>query len=121
MAETNPFLGLRADTHAAIGALLGRVYASGEWEDEDEELLAQWRAARGDEAMDNWRWWVGAPDCDLYAEDAATREEAIEIGRREYAEAGRIEIIEARTWNDEVQGDEDCSFAESRNREIVDV
>lgn len=122
MAETNPFVGLRADTHNAIETLLGRIYVAGEWDDQDEKFLDQWREARGDDAMSDWRWWVGSPSCDMFAEDASTREQAIAIGAREYAEDGRIEIIEARLWEDFVkEADEECSFAEVRNREVIVV
>ncbi|PNU05853.1 hypothetical protein [Novosphingobium guangzhouense] len=121
MADLNPFVGLRSETHIAIETMLSSLYNCGEWGDQEEQFLAQWREARGDDAMAPWRWWVGSPDSDEFAEDAPTREKAIEIGRRDYAENGRIEIIEARTWNDDVEGEENCSFAESRNREVIDV
>lgn len=109
-----------APTHAAIEKLLGDIYRSGDWTDDHEDILDQWRAARGDDAKDNWAWWVGEVGCETYSFGPETRDAAIADGRREYGQDGKFEIIEARLWNDDVkEGEETMWFAESRNKEVV--
>jgi hypothetical protein len=119
----NPFVGLSPDMHGVIEKLIARVWNDcDEWFDEDEDLLTQWREAREDDGLDAWSWWVGEVGAESYSFDAGSRKAAIEIGNREYAEQGRFEIIEARTWADIVKEGEDIStFARTRNREIVEV
>ncbi|SDA15160.1 hypothetical protein [Sphingomonas sp. NFR15] len=121
-ASANPaFVGLSNGTHAVIEKLLSDIHAAGEWTDEHEALLAAWRASRVDAAKDEWRWWVGAVDDDSYAEDFATRDEAIAAGPA-HAEEGCFQIIEARFWADNVKdGAEITDFADCRNHEILEV
>jgi hypothetical protein len=122
VAEDNPFIGLPNAAHAAIEKVLSRLYAVGDWDDEDEEVLGQWREARGEAAKDHWRWWVGYVDAESYGQEADTREEAIEIGQARYGEDGKFAIIEARLWADDVkEGAEFGEFAEARNHEIVEA
>lgn len=116
------FDGLRPDTHLVIERLLYDLHNGGEWNEEHEALLDQWRDARGDGAKGAWRWWVGYPNCESFGEDADSREQAIEIGKRSYVEEGSIEIVEARLWADNVKEGEDVSaFAESRNRDTIAI
>ena len=75
-----------------------------------------WRAARGEAGLTAWRWWAKAADDDEYANELATREEAIAWARREYR-GEAITIVEARCFADEIEGDEISSFAEMRNLE----
>ena len=125
----NPFAGINADAMAIIGTLLGKVYQSDEWEpDPCDGWLADWRAARGEDAFDHWRWWIGEVDGETYALDFATRAEAIAAAPKAIASGdfqspdGRFEIVEARCWADDVQAaDEIIWFAEKRNREILSI
>ena len=122
MLDDNPFTDLRPETHQAIETILGRIYGTCDWSEADEETLAEWREARGEDAKAEWTWWVGEVGCESYADNAPSREAAIEIGRRDYFVEGKFEIVEARLWADSVKDGEDVSaFAESRNRETVNV
>lgn len=121
MAEANPFNGLPETAHEAIERLFSRLYIVGDWDEEDENLLGLWRDARGDAAKDDWSWWVGYVDDESYGEDAASRDQAIEIGRTRYGEDGEFQIIEARLWADSVkEAAEVGEFAETRNHEIME-
>jgi hypothetical protein len=80
-------------------------------------MLERWRAAKGDDAKDPWRWWAMESGGDLYENDLDTRDEAILWAQREYGPDAEIEIIEARTWADCILGDENMMFAETRNHE----
>lgn len=126
----NPFVGVNADAMAIIGTLLGKVYQQGdEWEhDPCDRWLANWRAARGEDAFDHWRWWIGEVARETYALDFATRAEAIAAAPKAIARGdfqltdGRFEIVEARCWADEVEAADEVSwFAEKRNREILSI
>lgn len=121
MADSgNPFVGLSAATHEVIEHLLADVYRAGEWEDEHEDWLDQWRAARGERGKDRWLWWVGEVGCAEYDEEADTREAAIALGRKTYVDQGEFQIVEARLWNDNVkEGEEISSFADSRNAAVI--
>jgi hypothetical protein len=118
---SSPFADLRPETHDVIEKLLSNLYSSGEWGDEHEKLLDQWRAAQGEAAKDEkWIWWIGVVDDDAYSFDAHTRDEALAIGHREFHDVEAFEIIEARLWKDDVKGgDEIADFAETRNHEII--
>jgi hypothetical protein len=121
VGDDNPFIGLPDVAHAAIEKVLSRLYAVGDWNDEDEAVLAQWREARGEDAKDRWQWWVGYVDAESYGEEVDSREQAIEIGQARYGEDGKFAIIEARLWNDDVKEAAEISeFAETRNHEIVE-
>ena len=122
MNKPNPFAGIASDhpVHDAIESLLSHIYASGEWDDDHELLLDQWRGALGEGAMGNWEWWIRDIDDESYEDTFATREAAIEAGKRRYADEGRFEIIEARLWSDAVKEGEDVSeFAAQRNHEVI--
>jgi hypothetical protein len=122
MSETNPFVGIGPALHDVIEKLLGHLWAAGEWDDEHEDFLDQWRAARGEDGMDVWRWWIGEIDGESYDEDFASRDEAITEGRNRYADEGEFQIVEARTFNDLVKEAEDISpFAQTRNFEKIKI
>lgn len=99
-----------------IEALLTLANRSGEWNPDHEPMLDRWRAARGEAGLTAWRWWAKAADDDEYANELATREEAIAWARREYR-GEAITIVEARCFADQIEGEEICSFAEMRNLE----
>lgn len=116
----NPFTDLRPETHDVIERLLGRIWTAGDWGEEDDDLLDQWRAARGEAGKGEWRWWAGPVDDMAYEHEAASRDEAISIGRREYRAEGQFRIIEARSWSDDVKAGDDLEFfAESRNHAVI--
>ena len=122
MTAPNPFLDLRSDTHSVIERLLYDIHAAGEFSDEHDALLTQWRNARGDAALDRWSWWVGEVDGESYEYEFSDRDAAIAMGRTAYAAEGQFEIIEGRMWNDNVmEGEEITSFAATRNREVVRI
>jgi hypothetical protein len=77
------FEGLGDTSHAVIEKLLCDIYTSGDWDIEHDDLLDEWRAARGDAAKDHWVWWAGDCDDDSYAHQADSREAVIAVGRRE--------------------------------------
>jgi len=101
-----------------IESLLKVAHASGEWVVDHDAILARWRAARGQAAMGSWSWWVKPADDDLYANECASREEAIAWARNEYP-GEALKVIEARCWDDEIEGEEEFFFAESRNEEVI--
>ena len=117
----NPFVGMTKAQDDVVERLLSDIYRDGEWDDTHEDLLAQWRAARGDDAFDHWVWWVGYVGSESYAEDAENRMKAIDRGRRDYSDdGGKFQIIEACVWNDNVKdGDEVTEFARTRNHQII--
>jgi hypothetical protein len=119
-----PFSHLDKRGHDIIEALLTCIWKSGEWEDEHEDVLAQWRADRGAAAKNSWRWWVGELDCEFYADVFDERLAAITKGRSLFAdevfESEIFQIIEARVWADNVKdGDDVIAFAETRNKEVI--
>ncbi|WP_408591626.1 hypothetical protein [Novosphingobium sp.] len=99
-----------------IEALLTLTNRSGEWNDDHEPILERWRTARGEAGLTPWRWWAKMADDDAYANELATRDEAIAWARREYP-GKDIVVVEARCFADEVEGDEVCMFAEMRHLE----
>lgn len=118
----NPFAGLPESTHTVIEQLLHDIYAAGEWADEHEHMLDQWRAERGEAAKDSWGWWFGEVDVESFDDEAPTREEAITRGRVAFAGEDLFWIVEARFWADNVkEGQDIAEFAEMRNRETIAV
>lgn len=86
------------------------------------EPIAVWRAARGEAGKTAWAWWARQIRFDedgLYQNFEPTREAIIAWARKEYGPAARFEICEARQWNDDLEGDEICFFAESRGLEFI--
>ena len=130
MSAVNPFEGLNADAMTAVGRLLEIARRSDEYDtsyDEIEGLIASWRAARGDDAFDHWRWWIGEVD-GAYGLYFATRDEAIAAAPAAirdgypFSEDGRFNIVEARFWNDSIEPEDDeMPFATSRNHETLSV
>jgi len=108
---------------ADIETLLREVRSFGEWSDDDETILARWRGWRGEAGMTEWRWWWKLPDDDLYRTDHPSRNEAFAMAIAEEPGAAVVELIDARSWNDDITaGDQDTEwFAESRNHEIVRI
>ena len=104
-----------------VETLLTALYSTGEWDDDHEIILKRWREARGDAGKGGWAWWCGVPGEPLYEIDGliSTREAAIRAGHESEAPGDKFQIIEARCWNDDVQGDENCFFAETRNHEVI--
>lgn len=123
MSDTNnPFIGMTKAHDGVVEQLFSSIYAGGEWTDDHEEMLGQWRDARGDEAYDDWTWWVGYVGDESYGENALNRQKAIDLGQRDYRDEGKFQIIEACLWNDNVkEGEEVSAFARTRNHEIVQV
>lgn len=120
---TKAFTGLSSDTNAVIEDLLQLIYRAGEFQDEHYDMLDAWRNARGDRAMDAWRWWIGGPDDDeLYEDEFASEMEALAAGDRRYADEGKFRIVEARGWADSVEdGADEIGFAATRNARVVEV
>lgn len=126
----NPFVGVNADAMAAIGTLLKFARRSDDYDtfyDEINEMIASWRAARGDDAFDHWHWWIGEVD-GPYGLDFSTREEAIAAAPAAirdgypHSEDGRFNIVEARFWNDDIHPEDDeYPFAETRNAETLSI
>ena len=95
---------------------------SWDWQDKHHDILARWRARRGDDGKTSWRWWWKLPEDDLYNTDHETKAAALAFAVREYPTAREIDVIEARCWSDDIlAGDEADMFAESRNKERVTV
>jgi hypothetical protein len=117
------FTGLSSDTNVVIEALLQLIYRAGEFQDEHYDMLDAWRKARGDAAMDAWRWWIGGPDSDeLYEDEFASEMEALAAGDLRYAAEGKFRIVEARGWADSVEdGADEIGFAATRNASVVEV
>jgi len=124
----NPFDGVNADAMEVVRQLLENTYRSQDgWEETGcDRILADWRAARGEEAFDDWRWWIGEVDGESFALDFSTRDEAIAAAPRAieggdiYSEDGRYEIVEACNWSDGIGGEDDIVwFARQRNKEIL--
>lgn len=103
-----------------IETLMRDLMASGEWEDEHDDILARWRERRGEAGMGGWRWWWKLPDDERYQTDHATREEAIAAACRDEPGAATIELIEARCWADDIDY-EHALFAATRNYERKEV
>lgn len=91
------------------------IYASCEWNDDHDAMLDRFRVARGEEGMSDWRWWAKEAGDGLYANETATKEQAIAWAREEYGLDADIEIIEARSWIDEIKGGDSSEFADARN------
>jgi hypothetical protein len=116
--KPNPFADIPTPMNPIIETLLTTLWSSGEWADEHEEMLGQWRDARGDAAKEAWTWWVGEDADEPYACDALSREDAIRRGHEMFSREGRFRIVEARMWADNVkEGDDEMGFAEVRNGE----
>jgi len=118
LPAANPFVGLPEPAQVVIEKLLSTIWSSGEWADEHEDMLGQWREARGDDAKEAWAWWVGEDADEPYACDALSREDAIRRGHEMFSREGRFRIVEARMWADNVkEGEDTAAFAEVRNGE----
>lgn len=118
----NPFVGLSDAMDQVVERLFYDLWRGGEWNDEHEELLQQWRAARGDAAFDHWIWWFGDVEGDSYDEEADTRDAAIALGTARYLAEGQFRIVEACLWNDNVkEGEEISEFARTRNGETITI
>jgi hypothetical protein len=118
--QPNPFIGLSQAVHDVFEQMLATIYRAGDWDDRQEQLLNQWRQARGKAAKDSWGWWFGELDGESYDDEAPTRDEAIARGRVAFAGDDSFWIVEARLWADNVKEGEDVSeFAEMRNRETI--
>lgn len=109
---------------ADIESLLGQIHEEGLWEDEHNQMLARLRTAKGDKAKSAWEWWY-LPDSEETPHDehrpapaGSTRKDVIELAKSETTPGFSYFIIQARLWNDEVEGDENCYFAETRNKEV---
>lgn len=105
--------------HEDLGDCLRLIHSAGEWNDDHEAMLARWREDRGPGAMTPWHWSAKLKGDELYGPEYLTRAEAIEWARKEYGLDEAIEVIEARTWNDDIRGDDTMWFAESRNHEVL--
>lgn len=118
--QPNPFAGLSESTHKIIEQLLHDIYAAGDWTDDHEMMLDQWREARGEAGKAAWKWWVGEVGDEAYALDERSRDDAIRCGHEEFSREGQFQIVEARMWADIVKEGEDVTgFAETRNGEVI--
>lgn len=116
----NPFTGIKNAAHGAIETLFRDLYSTGEFEEIHYQLLGQWREARGEDAKTDWRWWVGyGSDPVEYSNEHDTRQAALNDGRLNYVEDGCFSVIEARQWADDVLGENNDRFAESRNKATI--
>lgn len=105
-----------------VEALLADIYQSGEWYEEHEAILRRWRLSRGDAGMGGWEWYcgdVGEPEYNIGVPYPSTRDAAIRAGNQNMEAGQRFQIMEARCWNDEIEGYENCFFAETRNHEVI--
>ncbi|MDE1914695.1 MAG: hypothetical protein KGJ57_17655 [Sphingomonadales bacterium] len=86
-----------------------------------EDLLKVCRAAQGEDAKGQWEWWARSleEDDEPYRNSQPSREAILEWARTEYGPAASIDVIEARLWSDDLEGDEFMPFAETRNHEII--
>jgi hypothetical protein len=122
----NPFRDLRDDTHQLVEAMLYDLQGSSDDGDQVANWIDQWRAARGEAGMHDWRWWIGGTDDDIYALDFATRDEAIAAAPRAIQHGdinsfdGHFRIVEARCWADNLdEGKDEFPFADRRNAETL--
>lgn len=102
--------------HDALATAIRTLHTAGE---DYDEAIAVWRAARGEEGKTGWNWWAREDGADLYQNFEPTREAIIAWARKEYGPAARFEICEARLWNDDLEGDDTCFFAECRGLEFI--
>lgn len=123
---SNPFRDLRDDTHQIFEAMLYDLQASSDDGDQVADWIDQWRAARGEAGMADWRWWIGGTDDEIYALDFATRDEAIAAAPRAHAHGdinsfdGQFRIVAARCWDDNLdEGKDEIPFADRRNAETL--
>lgn len=93
------------------------LYACGDWTKDHDAILARFRAAKGEAGMSGWSWWAKEAGEESYANEVETKEQAIAWARCEYGTQATIEVIEARLWDDDIEGDENCAFAAWRNHE----
>lgn len=98
---------------------LRTIWNAGEWTEDHDTILAKCRAQRGESAKTPWRWWIREAGEELYQNEFKTREAAISWAVREYDQATAFDVIEARCWADDIQGDENNWFAETRNAETI--
>ena len=124
----NPFRDLRNDTHQAIEAMLYDLQSNSDDDDQVADWIDQWRAARGEAGMDDWRWWIGGTDDETYRLDFPTRDQAIAAVPHALqhgdinSEDGRFRIVEARCWADNMdEGKDEFPFADRRNAETLPI
>ncbi len=102
-----------------LEACLRLIRENGGWTTYHDEILDRWRAARGIAAKTGWSWWARKVGEELYEEEFETRDAAIAWGVKNLEPQVEFELIEARCWADDIEGDEASWFAESRNHTII--
>lgn len=109
-----------AERQKDMETLLGDHFGDFDWEPDHDDILARWRANQPNGGMTDWRWWVGGIDDELYSDEVASRAEAIARGKKGFSSdswTSGFQIIEARCWNDTIEGDDEARFAQQRNHE----
>lgn len=121
MANDNPFRRLRDDTHKVVEEMLADLQSSSENFDQVADWIDNWREARGQAGMEEWRWFLRGDGDDLYKLDFATRDEAIAGAPGAWrsgdiiVESGHFQIINARYWADVLdEGKDEIPFARCR-------
>lgn len=94
-----------------------------DFEDADDwfERLAKWRAHRGEAIMTDWAWWWADEGENEFNGCHATRDAAIADALAEGCFFGTdaFQIIEARSWTDDLADDDFVPFAETRSAETL--
>jgi hypothetical protein len=92
-----------------------------EWSDADFDQVAKWRALFGEKHMSAWAWWWADAGDNEYSGCCDTREAAIAEALVEghFFGTDDFELIEARSWTDELADDDFVPFAETRNAETL--
>lgn len=95
----------------------------GEWSDGDFDQLAKWRALYGEKHMSEWQWWWADEGENEFSGCCDTREAAIAEALVEGCFFGTdaFQLIEARSWTDELAEDDFVPFAETRNAQTLKV
>ena len=85
------------------------------------DLLAKWRAHRGEAIMTDWAWWWADEGENEFNGCCPTRDAAIAEAMAEGCFFGTdaFEIVEARSWTDELADDDFVPFADTRGGETL--
>lgn len=99
------------------------VREAGDSCDDYFDLLQRWRRQRGEAIMSDWSWWWADEGENEFSGCCDTREAATAEALVEGSFFGTdaFELIEARTWTDELADEDFVPFAETRNAQTLKV
>lgn len=99
------------------------VREAGDGCDDYFDLLQRWRRQQGETIMSDWQWWWADEGENEFSGCCVTREAAIAEALAEGSFFGTdaFELIEARSWTDELAEDDFVPFAETRSTQTLKV